>query len=82
MRKKERAGQIIGRNLRQAHQHVIDAVTRTLAQTYDIDMRAICEDLCLSIDELREVASHPLATIGAHTMTHPMLATLPQAEAG
>ena len=30
--------------------------------------------MCLNWDEVRALARHPLCTIGAHTVTHPMLA--------
>ncbi len=43
-----------------------------------IDSRALVDRLCLDWDELRALASHPLATIGAHTLTHPRLAPLPE----
>ena len=37
--------------------------------------------LCMSWDEVSELARHPLATIGAHTMSHPVLRSLPNDEA-
>lgn len=46
-----------------------------------IDKAAIAEELCLDWDHLRALARHPLATIGAHTITHPMLAKLDPAAA-
>ena len=36
---------------------------------------------CLGWDELAELAADPLCTIGAHTVTHPVLATLTEEEA-
>lgn len=33
----------------------------------------------LTVDEVRELAAHPLVTLGAHTRRHPWLATLPAA---
>jgi peptidoglycan/xylan/chitin deacetylase (PgdA/CDA1 family)/2-polyprenyl-3-methyl-5-hydroxy-6-metoxy-1,4-benzoquinol methylase len=32
----------------------------------------------LSVPELKQLARHPLITIGGHTMTHPLLASLPR----
>jgi peptidoglycan/xylan/chitin deacetylase (PgdA/CDA1 family) len=37
--------------------------------------------LFLSWDQVRELARDPLVTIGAHTLTHPVLRSLPEAEA-
>jgi peptidoglycan/xylan/chitin deacetylase (PgdA/CDA1 family) len=48
-------------------------VIRELAVAYHIDMAALCRELCLGWEELAELAQEPLATIGAHTVTHPML---------
>jgi peptidoglycan/xylan/chitin deacetylase (PgdA/CDA1 family) len=42
---------------------------------------ACVEKLCLDWDGLRRLAADPLITIGAHTMSHPRLATLPPHEA-
>jgi peptidoglycan/xylan/chitin deacetylase (PgdA/CDA1 family) len=35
------------------------------------------KELCLDWDGLRKIASDPLCTLGAHTLTHPVLATIP-----
>jgi peptidoglycan/xylan/chitin deacetylase (PgdA/CDA1 family) len=43
-----------------------------------VDSRALVDRLCLDWNELRALASHPLATIGAHTLTHPRLGLLPE----
>ncbi|MCU0353135.1 MAG: polysaccharide deacetylase family protein [Cytophagales bacterium] len=37
--------------------------------------------LCMNWDEVAELARHPLATIGAHTMSHPALSSLPDNDA-
>jgi peptidoglycan/xylan/chitin deacetylase (PgdA/CDA1 family) len=57
------------------------APVRALAAACRIDMHAICRELCMGWDEIAAFADHPLATIGAHTVTHPMLAKLGEAEA-
>jgi len=54
---------------------------RALAAAAGIDIRAICRELCMGWDELARMARDPLVTIGAHTITHPILAKLPLEEA-
>ncbi len=53
------------------------AVIKNLAACYHVDIAAFCEELCMSWPELAELAADPLVTIGAHTVSHPMLAKLP-----
>ncbi len=48
-------------------------VVRDLCARYGVDMKAICTDLCMTWDEVTEIARDPLATIGAHTVNHVML---------
>ena len=48
-----------------------------LAALAGIDDAALTRALCLDWDELRELAREPSLTIGAHTLTHPMLAQHP-----
>jgi peptidoglycan/xylan/chitin deacetylase (PgdA/CDA1 family) len=45
-------------------------IVRDLAGRYGVDMAAIRDDLCLTWDEIAELASDPLVTIGAHTVNH------------
>jgi peptidoglycan/xylan/chitin deacetylase (PgdA/CDA1 family) len=57
-----------------------DEVRRTvrdLCATYRVDMPAFCRDLCMSWEEIVQLAADPLVTIGAHTVTHPMLKKVP-----
>ena len=54
-----------------------DAV-KNLAACYGIDAAAICREHCMDWPELAELAADPLVTIGAHTVSHPMLAKLTQ----
>src|SRR5579884_3237113 len=56
-------------------------VVRNLAGCYGVDLAAFCKDLCMDWEELAELAADPLVTIGAHTVTHPMLAKLPDKSA-
>ena len=51
-------------------------IVRNLAACYHVDIAAFCKDLCMGWDELAELAADPLVTIGAHTVSHPMLAKL------
>ncbi|MGE0701247.1 MAG: polysaccharide deacetylase family protein [Hyphomicrobiaceae bacterium] len=46
-----------------------------------IDASSLCRDLIMGWDELRDLASDPLVTIGAHTRRHLSLAKLTRAEA-
>lgn len=47
---------------------------RELAARYDVDVAKFCDDLCMTWQEVAELASDPLVTIGAHTVNHVMLA--------
>lgn len=50
---------------------------REIAFGYGVDMAKLCRELCMGWDELAVIAAHPLTTIGAHTVTHPILAKIP-----
>jgi peptidoglycan/xylan/chitin deacetylase (PgdA/CDA1 family) len=49
---------------------------RNLAACYQVDIAAFCDELCMTWQEIAELAADPLVTIGAHTVNHPMLAKL------
>jgi peptidoglycan/xylan/chitin deacetylase (PgdA/CDA1 family) len=53
-------------------------VVGDLAARAEVDGAALVEDLCLDWNELAKLARHPLATIGAHTVNHRMLAKWPE----
>ncbi|GLR85670.1 polysaccharide deacetylase family protein [Bradyrhizobium iriomotense] len=55
-------------------EHDLDREIKALCAKYDVDMAALCRDLCLSWNELKALAADPLVTIGAHTITHCNLA--------
>ncbi|HYD15168.1 MAG TPA: polysaccharide deacetylase family protein [Hyphomicrobium sp.] len=46
------------------------AAVRRIAEEAGYDWSALCRDLVMTWDELRELAADPLVTIGAHTRRH------------
>jgi peptidoglycan/xylan/chitin deacetylase (PgdA/CDA1 family) len=57
-----------------------DQIVRTvrdLAACHRVDVAAICRDLCMTWEELAQMAADPLVTIGAHTVNHAILKKLP-----
>ncbi|HCK80571.1 MAG TPA: hypothetical protein DIC59_03785 [Candidatus Competibacteraceae bacterium] len=52
-----------------------------LEQIYQIDFRSIDRERMMTWDMIREMAASGLVEFGAHTVTHPALRDLPQAEA-
>lgn len=67
--------------LRAGPEERLRAEARRLAQAQGVDVGAFARDLCMRWDELRLVARDPLVAIGAHTVSHPMLAKHPAADA-
>ncbi len=57
------------------------AVIRALAERYGIDLNALADREMMTWDEVRDLASDPLVTIGAHTHDHYALARLTPDEA-
>ena len=49
-------------------------VVSALSDEARIDAFALVDRLCLDWEGLAQIARHPLVTIGAHTLTHPVLA--------
>jgi peptidoglycan/xylan/chitin deacetylase (PgdA/CDA1 family) len=66
------------RQLRVGAGETLPAAVAVLAGEAGIDSLARTRELCLGWDELRALGAEPLANFGAHTLTHPMLATLQQ----
>jgi peptidoglycan/xylan/chitin deacetylase (PgdA/CDA1 family) len=60
--------------LRRGEESELRRVAAELAAQAGVDGAGIVDGLCLDWAGLRSLAAHPLATIGAHTLTHPMLA--------
>jgi peptidoglycan/xylan/chitin deacetylase (PgdA/CDA1 family) len=56
-------------------------VATALAAEAGVDSRALTVDACLDWAGVATLAGHELATIGAHSVTHPRLAKLDEAEA-
>ncbi len=54
--------------------HDVQEEVSALARRYGIDDAAIARELCMSWDELKTFADHPLVSIGAHTVSHCNLA--------
>lgn len=48
-------------------------LVHAMAARYGIDMHAICAALCMTWDEIAELARESLVTIGAHTVNHLLL---------
>ena len=57
------------------------AILIELAIQAGINPLAICEEACLDWKEVADLAKHPLVTIGAHTVSHPVLARCNPTEA-
>lgn len=49
------------------------AVVRDLCARHCVDLSGFCRDLCMSWEEIAELAADPLMTVGAHTVNHKML---------
>lgn len=78
---KARCHQALYWRLRELDEPQLLAVVRDLAVRYGVDMRSFSRELCMGWDELKRLAADPLVTIGAHTVSHPRLAKLPEDEA-
>ncbi len=62
--------------LRQGPEERLLTAVAGLCAAAEIDGAAIADELCLDWKGVRALAHHPLVAIGAHTLTHPMLAKL------
>lgn len=51
-------------------------VVRDIARSVGVDPEAPAREMLMSWDEIRRIASHPLATIGAHSVNHYSLSRL------
>ncbi len=55
-------------------EHDLKREIEALCAAHGVDLEALCRGLCLSWDEVKQLAAHPLVTIGAHTISHCNLA--------
>ncbi len=67
--------------LRRSQEAEARGTVEELCRTHGIDASGLCRDLIMSWPELRDLATDPLVTIGAHTRRHMALAKLTRAEA-
>jgi peptidoglycan/xylan/chitin deacetylase (PgdA/CDA1 family) len=56
--------------MRGLQEHDLRREVSTLCARHGVDEAAICRDLCMSWDELKDFAVDPLVAIGAHTISH------------
>ena len=63
--------------LRAESEEVLLACAGELAARAGLDLAQLVADLCMDWGDLARFAADPLCTIGAHTLTHPMLAKHP-----
>ncbi|MCB1506742.1 MAG: polysaccharide deacetylase family protein [Hyphomicrobiaceae bacterium] len=73
---KERAYEEIYWWLRRIPEDQARAAVAKLAEQQGFDRDALCQQLMMNWDELREMAADPLVTIGAHTCSHMALSKL------
>ena len=71
---KASAFESIYRDLRQGPEPRLLARIADLCDAAGIEPGTVAGDLCMTWDELRDLAGDPAVTIGAHTRSHPMLA--------
>jgi peptidoglycan/xylan/chitin deacetylase (PgdA/CDA1 family) len=71
---KQRAFAILYRTLRSGPEERLLAVCAHLCARAGVEPSDIPADLCLDWSNIKQLSAHPLATIGVHTLTHPMLA--------
>lgn len=71
---KSRAFDLVYRRLRAGPEKRLLAVIAALCRQAGFAPGGVARELCLTWEELREIAADPAVTIGAHTLSHPMLA--------
>lgn len=64
--------------LREGREEALRAVVDRLCTEHAVDPAALVERYCLDWSGIATLARHPLVTIGAHTLSHPMLAKYPE----
>jgi len=71
---KEAAFDAVYRHLRAGPGERLRCVTAELAAHAGVDARQLTVDLCLGWDQLQTLAREPDVSVGAHTVSHPILA--------
>lgn len=71
---KQIAFDTIYRGLRQSPEPLLRATIGQLVEKARLDSLAVTRHLCMSWQDIALLARDPAVTIGAHTLTHPMLA--------
>jgi glycosyltransferase involved in cell wall biosynthesis/peptidoglycan/xylan/chitin deacetylase (PgdA/CDA1 family) len=74
MIEKGAAFETIYRHLRDGPEERLRAVTADLAAQAGVDTHGLTANLCLGWDELQTLVREPDVSIGAHTLSHPILA--------
>jgi peptidoglycan/xylan/chitin deacetylase (PgdA/CDA1 family) len=64
-------------SLREGPEEALRSAVRELADMAAVDSLQLVTDLCMDWDEIGRLAKHELCSIGAHTISHPMLAKHP-----
>jgi peptidoglycan/xylan/chitin deacetylase (PgdA/CDA1 family) len=73
---KQHAFHTVYRQLRAVPMERLRTVTADLASQAGVISNCLAAEFCLSWDELQDLAREPDVTIGAHTLSHPVLAQL------
>jgi peptidoglycan/xylan/chitin deacetylase (PgdA/CDA1 family) len=71
---KRRAFDTVYTRLRNASEEQLRAATRELAKQAGVNASRLASEFCLNWSEVQSLAREPDVTIGAHTLSHPMLA--------
>jgi peptidoglycan/xylan/chitin deacetylase (PgdA/CDA1 family) len=70
------AWQFISPALQVAPEYEQRRIIRQLCAQHNVDLHAICREAAMTWDEIKQMATDPLCTIGAHTMRHHLVAKL------
>ncbi len=65
-------------HLREGPEETLRAVVDELCRQHAVDPAALVDRYCLDWSGIEALARHPLVTVGAHTLSHPMLAKYPE----
>jgi peptidoglycan/xylan/chitin deacetylase (PgdA/CDA1 family) len=71
---KQAAFGAIYKSIRTGPEHRLRAIVADLAEQAGLDVGRGARDVCLGWDDLRSLGGEPDLTIGAHTLSHPILA--------